>query len=93
MALFDTGPNVDTPTLIPAQACDAQPGDEVVCLNAGGDRMALRVEYVVMSPDRSTVTLVPRDAGEITVGHDHPVMLVRGTDEAWVSRQAMRPEA
>jgi hypothetical protein len=87
MALFETGPNISQPQLIPAEACEAQPGDEVLCLDDGGNRMALRAEYVLMSPDRATVTLVPRGAAEITVGRHHPVMLLRGTDESWLHRR------
>jgi hypothetical protein len=87
MALFESGPNVAPPRLISAAAHEAEPGDEVICLDDGGNRHAVRAEYVLMSPDRERVTLVPRDAPEITVERNHPVMLLRGGDATWLERQ------
>jgi hypothetical protein len=77
----------DDTSFVPLVAADVQPADEAMWTHTDEQgieqRVATRVEYVVMPPDRPEVVLVDGAGREFALALDHPVMAVRGQDWHW----------
>jgi hypothetical protein len=87
MPLFSPQPEPEHPQLLPGIAIDAQPGDEVIYVDEGGQHQVVHLEYLLARPEESTVTLVPAGRGQCVLGREHPVLILRGA-EALLARLA-----
>jgi hypothetical protein len=65
-------------------AREAQPGDEVVYVDARGEHHAAQAECLIFDIDRVTVRLIT-PVGERVLDCDQPVMLIRGLDRTPLS--------
>lgn len=69
--------------VLPGTASQAEPGDEVIYLDDHGGRQAVCAQFVLITPDRKTVTLVSGSAQELVLPRDEPVLLIRGAGPLW----------